>query len=158
MQEKFVDELEKQMGGEHEIGGRRFRVARNPTFEQDLMISSILMDLGLDDLDPKDAIAKGGKQLKSEVKNVIVRAYESGRLFELTAAVLEEVGTEWARECVLPNSEFFRTLRDREDKQKLNALQSSMLVGFWLGALASSVTSTSSSQMESQQGARLELS
>ncbi|MBA3684605.1 MAG: hypothetical protein H0W72_05120 [Planctomycetes bacterium] len=120
------------------IGGRVF--SQQPTtFEQDLFVMDQAEIAGLGsvamDLTPDE------KDITAVAKAVVLRAYRSGALFLLLAALLVEEGTEWSQETAKANAEFFRHISDPADKRALQpALAGAVLAFFESGADFSAIS------------------
>lgn len=134
---------------EFEVSGRKFRMANDMTFEQEMYVTSLFMSLGLDEQEPRDALTKGDRAIRASIKDIIIKAYRSGKLFLMVAAVLEEPGVDldWSESRVQELAKFFASRRNAEDKKILGEVQSNLLMGFWLSAAASFRTSLNSSSL-----------
>lgn len=123
------------------VGGRTFRPTRETTFEQDLYIGSLLKDAGM------IKMAEGFNLASDEVSDVameiITRAFASGKLFEIIAASVEEIGTPWSISESKKNAQFFSQLRNGEEKKKLHGAIVGIILGFFVSGAVSTTTSLS---------------
>lgn len=126
------------------IAGRTFRKCVTTTFEQDIYIMAMLRDAG---------IMKAGESFNPEVaslddvaQDVILRAFTSGKLFEILAGTLEEVGEPWSIPNARANAQFFAQLTDQADKATLHGSIVGALLGFFITGAQSSMISRKSSR------------
>ncbi len=114
------------------VGGRVF-LQQPTTFEQDLFVMDQAEIAGLGSV-AKD-LTPDEKDITAVAKAVVLRAYRSGALFLLLAALMVEEGEEWSQETARANAEFFRRISDPEDKKALQpALAGAVLAFFESGA------------------------
>ncbi len=137
---------------EVEVQDRRFRAMHDTTFEQDIYIMGILAESGLQELASSFDIAKD--DLSNVSQQVIITAFKHGRLFELVAASMEEVGKPWTIESARANAVFFSKLTDAKDKLALRSSIVAVILGFFVSGLLSSKNSEFSSTIA--RGIRLE--
>lgn len=124
------------------IEGRRF-VQESPTFEQDMYIMEQAIAAGVDQA--VLAMTPDENDLEPAVKQLLIRAYKSGALFKLMAALVTEEGVEWTPAQSEKNAEFFRTVRDPESKAQLHpALVGALMAFFESGASLKQISSISS--------------
>jgi len=110
------------------IGGRTFRQAADMTFEQELYVMSVVTDAGLHDIETDDKSEAG---MTESVMKVITKAYSSGKLMLLLAALLQEDGTDWSIPMVEANALWFASLKDRESKDTLLQVMTLALLAFF---------------------------
>jgi hypothetical protein len=139
-----LEELAIPPGMVLEVGGRTFRPSSDTTFEQDMYIGSLLKDAGL------VKMAAGFNLAESEISDVaidiITSAFASGKLFDLIAGAMEEIGTPWSIPEAKKNAQFFAQLRKGEEKKKLHGAIVGIILGFFVSGAASSKTSLSFSE------------
>lgn len=128
---------------EFELQGRKFRAIHDTTFEQDIFIMGILAASGLQKLAAEFDIAKD--DIGDVSQQVIITAFSHGRLFELVAASVEEVGKGWSIEQAKANADFFSKLKDTKDKLALRGSIVAVILGFFVSGLLSSKSSQFSS-------------
>lgn len=100
-----------------------------------------LPDVGKLTLDPNT------QSLTGPVQQMILRAYKSGALFRLMAALVTEQGTEWTPEAAEANAEFFKHVRDPKSKAKLQPALVAAILAFFESAANSDLTSLISSDL-----------
>lgn len=124
------------------LSGRVFRKARTTTIDQDAYVMKRMREFGLVEMastfDPvKDELDDFSQQL-------LMAAFETGKLYEVLAGVLIEEGVVWSRAVAKQNAEFFATLTDKDDKAQLFSSIASVLVDFLVYAAVWSKTSLKS--------------
>lgn len=122
--------VEQMVGSGLTIAGRKFRVTTATTFEQDLFILSHMNESKLSE------IARGFDPATDDVsqfaESVIVKAFQTGKIFLLLAGSLVEEGVEWTVEGAEQTAKFFSTLTDARDKQALHSSIMGILLSFFL--------------------------
>ena len=103
----------------------------------------ILLESGLQKLAAEFDISKD--DISDVSQKVIVTAFNHGRLFELVAASVEEVGKPWTIESAKANATFFSKLTDPKDKASLKTSIVAVILGFFVSGLLSSKNSKFSS-------------
>lgn len=132
-----------EKGVELTIEGRLF-VQESPTFEQELYIMEQATLAGLPEVG-KLTLDPATQSLTGPVQQMIIRAYKSGALFRLMAALVTEQGTEWTPEAAEANAEFFKHVRDPESKAQLQPALVAAILAFFESAASSDLTSLISS-------------
>jgi hypothetical protein len=127
-----------------EVGGRTFRPSSETTFEQDLYIGSLLKDAGLVKMAAGFDLAKD--EISDVAVDIITNAFASGKLFDVIAASMEEIGTPWSIPEAKKNAQFFAQLRKAEEKKKLHGAIVGIILGFFVSGAVSSTTSLSFSE------------
>lgn len=125
------------------IEGRTFRGSVSTTFEQDIYIMQVLEEAGLSDLASTFDITKD--DIGDIQSRVIIKAFSSGKLFDLLAASLEEEGVKWTVHRAKENAKFFANIRKTEDKKNLRGSIVGVVLGFFVSGLLSSKTFQKSS-------------
>jgi hypothetical protein len=126
------------------VAGRTFRPCASTTFEQDIWIMSMLRDAGI--MKAGESFQPGKEDLSEIATAVVMQAFTSGKLFEILAGTLEEIGVVWSIPTARANAQFFAQLTAPEDKAALNGSIVGALMGFFISGALSSVTSQKSSR------------
>lgn len=129
------------------IEGRTF-IQDAPTFEQELYIMDKATDAGFTDAGGLALDAKGNMPLLA--RQMLMRAYKSGHLYHLMAALLNEEGVEWSEEEAEKNSAFFRKVKDPESKANLQVALAASVVAFFESAVTSGEISNISSAVAAE--------
>lgn len=128
--------------GEGTDNERVFRPSVPTTFEQDLFLMDLLDETGVggivDDIDPMTM------ELNEVGMRIIRMAYRSGKLFLLLGAILSEEGVVFSEDVAHANAEYFAGLTSPVDKERLHGPVASVVLSFFMSALASSETSQKS--------------
>lgn len=136
-------------GIEITVEGRTF-VQESPTFEQEMYILQQVTEAGFDRI-PNDVMLAVNPEnpddadLDPLVKQMIIRAYASGTLFRLMAALVVEKGTEWSPERAAEIADLFRKTRDPAAKKQLQPALVGAVLGFFESGVSSGRTSLISS-------------
>ena len=126
------------------ISGRTFRPCTSTTFEQDIHIMAMVRDAGIMKVGATfDPLTQ---DLDDIAQQIIMQAFSSGKLFDLLAGTLEEVGVPWSMGEARANAQFFAQLTDAADKAALNGSIVGALLGFFISGAASSLISPKSSR------------
>lgn len=120
------------------VEGRVF-VQEVPSFEQELYIMDQCIAAGL--VEQGSLKLDASQNLPLAVQQMLIRAYRSGALFRLMAALITEQGTEWTQEQALLNADFFRKVRDPESKKALQTALVGAILAFFESAVSSDLTS-----------------
>lgn len=129
-----------------DIEGRIF-IQEDPTFEQEMYIMEQAKLTGLMDIgDLRAALQSDNPNREIEkiipaVRDMIVRGYQSGRLFHLMAALMTEDGTEWTPESAEANAKFFAKVRDPDSKRRLQPALAASVMAFFESAATFDATS-----------------
>ncbi len=131
--------MPKVTGVQLVVEGRTF-VQEHPTFEQEMRIHELAVRAGLTDLkglafDPET------DDIQKPLHEMIVRAYQSGVLFQLMASLVTEEGKDWTVDAANEWAELFRTTRDPESKKNLQPALVGAVVAFFESAAPSDLTS-----------------
>ena len=119
------------------VGGRTFELAHDITFEHHIWMMNHIFQAGLHE-PAENAYAQLGKLLAC------------GRIPQVLAGALMEVGVAWTPEAAEKNAEFFRTLSAPADVQTLDAALMTVLANFFPLTGSSLPTSPSSSTSEGE--------
>lgn len=129
------------------LSGRKFHSTKGTTLEQDIYVTDLVHDAGLQVLAEK--FQKENKDIADVAQEVVLTAFRSGKLFRLLGAVLTEEGKEWGKESAEQNARFFSKLTDQKDKEALRGSIVAVILGFFVsGLLASTTSKTSSVRLE----------
>lgn len=114
------------------IAGKNFCFAEITTMDQDAYVIVRMRSAGLYELsvkfDPsKDDIGKLGEE-------IILRALESGALYEILAGILVETGVPWSRATAKANAELFGSITDPQDKKVVYENLATVVLDFLLVA------------------------
>lgn len=122
------------------LDGRTFRPAFQTTFEQDFYLMDRVATAGLDKM--VDGL-KPDADLEEFSRDLLLKAYRSGKLFEILAGVMieEDSPLGWMVEEAEANAEFFRNLSDPDDKVALQGVLVGVILGFFVNADGSLTTS-----------------
>lgn len=143
MEEATFARPKDQQAVEITVQGRKFLAVNDTTFEQDIYIMQLLEESGLQKLAAEFDITKD--DISDVSTKVIVTAFSTGKLFELVAASVEEIGVVWSVEQAKLNAIFFRQLTDPQDKAALKSSIVAVILGFFVSGLLSSKSSEFSS-------------
>ena len=118
-----------------ELGGRRFVLSARASFRQDARVMDLADRSGFAGF-LMDVAAKPGIAADRDIaRQLIVKGYREGTLFDLAAAVLREENQEkWTEAHAAEVAEFLAELTDPADKQKLSDHILGMLLGFFAAA------------------------
>lgn len=122
-----------------ELMGRKFRPAKDLTLERDMYIMSLMRSAKITDLfDRKD---KGPTfDLDELAEQIIVAAFESGKMFEMTAAVLDEDGVKWTRAASVQNAQWMSEITEKQSKDTLMQYIAVIILAFFMKGPAFSAT------------------
>lgn len=135
-----------------EVGGKVFIPTVNTTFDQDMYLMSLMTNSGITEL---SKTFKEDMPLSEAGQKVVAAAYDSGKLFLILGAGMVEEGKRWSKEDSVKNAQFLANLESAEDKSKLHGIMATVIIGFFLTALASLKTSENSGRRsESEQSNR----
>jgi hypothetical protein len=124
---------------ELEVGGKFFLTKFETTFEQDLHIMSVIREAGLDKLGAEIDFTTA--EMSDIASRIIIKAFASGKLFDLLGAILCERGKEWSMDLARDQGLFFSRLKKPEDKKALHGAIVMVILGFFVSGLMSSKTS-----------------
>jgi hypothetical protein len=114
------------------VGGRQFELAHDVTFEHHIWMMNHAYQAGLHEPAVTPEVQLG-------------RLLACGRIPQLLAGALLEVGVPWTAEGADKNAEFFRTLRAPSDIAALDAVLTAVIANFFPSTGSLSTTSPSSS-------------
>lgn len=119
------------------LAGRTFvpTDARGTTFGQDMYVMTHARAAGLDQV---EEIIGPERALEEVAFEIISRAFSSGHLFELLAALLVEEGQAWSEERAQENAVFFAAVTDTEAKRELTEAVVGLVLAFFVKGAASS--------------------
>lgn len=124
------------------IAGRTFRPAMDMTFEHDLWTLKQLRASGIDKAirtwDPMQ------EEMPEFISELLVAGYETGTLWRIFAAILQEDGVPWTPTSAEQTADFFRTLTDPAGKKALQGSLIGVLFAFFLSSSAGMETLRSS--------------
>lgn len=124
------------------VAGRTFRLSVATTFKQDMYIWQLQQDADIASI--LQAFDPATMELTEIAEAIIMKAYASGKLFDLLGAVTEEDNSKWSIADAKERAEFFAELTAAEDKDKLKKAMAAIILGFFVSGLLSSRTSKSS--------------
>lgn len=127
------------------VSGRTFKKATTTSLEQDAYVMSRMRAFGLNDLADSFDPEKGS--LHKFAEEVLMKAFDSGCLYEILGGVLIENGVRWTREIAATNALFFAALTNPVDKQIIFDRIADILLDFLLAAVAWSSSSRSFTQL-----------
>lgn len=123
------------------LSGRTFRKTARTTLDQDAYVMRRMREFGLANIDVDPA----NPDLDGVAENLILRAFETGKMYEILGGMLVEDNVKWTRANAATNADFFRDLDTKADKQALYASISSVMLDFLVAAAEWSKTSRKSS-------------
>lgn len=126
------------------IAGRLFRPATKTTFRRDLFVMATTKAAGVEAATAGFAV---GDDLSKLAESIIVTAFQSGSLFLLLAALLDEDDVEWTEATAHATAQFFADLSDEDDKRALHSSIVGVLMGFFVSGVGSLATSPTSSDV-----------
>lgn len=128
------------------IGGRNFTFATpgETTAEQDIAISNVIRATGVKDVqvgefDPSDEKSMEAAY-QAYIDQATIRVWESGRTWDLIAAMSSEEGKDFSMADMKANAKFFASAKGADDKLKLQGLVAMAVMGFFEAARPSSMT------------------
>jgi hypothetical protein len=133
-----------------EIAGRTFQVVEDTTFAQDIYMMDRVSRAKIDAI-PRDTTATTA-ELTEAGKEIILKAYRSGVLFELLAGMLIGAGEKWSPEVAMQNAAFFASVTDMESKKIMQGSLVGMILGFFLNA--DELTGTSRKSSSKKRGSK----
>ena len=119
--------------------GRKFSPAKNMTLERDMYVMSLMKSANIAKLFER----KGNSptfELDELAEAIIVAAFESGKMFEMTAAILDEEGVKWTRAGSVKLADWMSEITDREAKDILMQYIAVVILGFFLNGPGFSAT------------------
>ena len=115
---------------EFELLGRTFSPAKDMTLDRDIYIMSIMRAAKITDLFDRKNGATADLDDLSEA--IIVAAFESGKMFEMTAAVLDEKGVKWTKAGSLKTAEWLSQITERKSKDMLMDFIAIIVLAFFM--------------------------
>ena len=125
------------------LGGRTFVHLGESTAQHDDWFMGRVREAGLDRV-----LLEIGEDPDQFARRILYQASGSGKVFEMIGALIVPEGmadASWTPEVALDTARFVGQLCDPEDKQRINNLTVTLLIGFFLGGLTSLETSKTSS-------------
>lgn len=122
-----------------ELCGRTFRPAKNLTLERDMYIMALMRAAKITELfDRKDKSPTF--DLDELAEQIIVAAFESGKMFEMTAAVMDEDGVKWTRAESVKNAQWMSEITEEKSKNILMQYIAVIILAFFMKGPAFSAT------------------
>ena len=121
-----------------DLGGRYFAPAEVTSARHDGWVMVQVAEAGLDKL-------VSAKTDDTTVRDLVLAAFRSGKMFHLLAGVLIEDGVKWTPNVAEQNAEYFAELTDPAGKRAMQDAFVEVLLGFFRAAPNSSAPSPSAS-------------
>jgi len=128
-----------------ELGGRAFAVVGNGTVERDLRFTQLRKLAGMNKF-----VIHAGESVEEFASRLAREAAASGVMLQLLGALIvplapDDTPVEWSLQTEAEVAKFVGNLRAQADKNALQGLMASMLVGFFVEGISSIETSQASS-------------
>lgn len=127
------------------IQGRTFKKAITTTIDQDAYVMKRMREFGLVEMaasfDPKT------DDLNEFSQNLLMEAFETGKLYEILGGVLVEEGVKWSRKIAAESAAIFENITELEDKEQLFSSIAAVLLDFLVAAATWSKHSLKSSDL-----------
>lgn len=123
-----------------ELLGRKFRSAKDLTLERDMYIMSLMRAAKIADLFDRKDKPSVTFDLDELAEQIIVAAFESGKMFEITAAVLDEEGVKWTRSGSIKNAQWLSEITEKKSKDTIMQYIAVIILAFFMKGPAFSAT------------------
>lgn len=133
-----------------ELLGRRFVPAQHMTIERDMYVMSLMRKAKITELfNRKDKSPTF--ELDDLAEQIIIAAFESGKIFEMTAAVIDEVGVKWTMSGSVLLADWLSKIEDQGAKNTLMQYIAAVILGFFLNGPGFSATLSESLALAAKQ-------
>lgn len=115
------------------IGGRSWRAVKQTTFEHDIALSTIVRRSGI-------TMPDASVTAEEFEARAFFRLMETGEIFNLLGAVAipaKLADLDWTEKIGAESAQFFRTINDQQEKEKLQAVLVTLVLNFFAPVLVS---------------------
>lgn len=129
--------------------GRKFAPSKHMTIDRDMYVMSLMRKANITKLfERKDRSPTF--ELDALAEEILTAAFDSGKMFEMTAAVIDEDGVKWTREGSIKLAQWLSEIEDQEAKQTLMQYIAAVILGFFVNGPAFSTTLEESLRLAAQ--------
>src|ERR1044071_916338 len=114
---------------EFQLLGRTFFPVKNPTLERDMYIMHLMRAAKITDILNRKETPTDIDELSEKI---ILTAFESGKMFEMTAAVLDESGVKWTRDGSVKLAQWLSEITDPTAKALLMDFIAMIVLAFFM--------------------------
>lgn len=116
----------------------------NTTIERDVYIMTKARAANLDGF-RADVDFESAPEVEAILREILGRILDSGMFFDMLSGLLVIDGEEWSPQGAVKAKEVFRSVKDKETKDKMLHACAKLVLGFFIGAVGASTPSRKSS-------------